>query len=112
MRRCALATSSRRAHFCVDGTGEVSDLPGQRQTGDRVNQRRRGQHRQRCTGGSYLCAENPSGLRDAVLQLYESTEEERSAMGKCGAEYAENNFDREKLFDQLEGTLASVAGES
>ena len=53
-------------------------------------------------------AENPVGLRDAVLELYHASEQERQAMGARGLEYAKRHFDRETLFDQLEETLAEV----
>jgi colanic acid biosynthesis glycosyl transferase WcaI len=47
-------------------------------------------------------AENPQALADAVLALYRTPQDERSAMGRRGRDYFEAHFERGYLLGQLE----------
>ena len=51
------------------------------------------------------------GLADAVLKMSEIDEAERQKMGDAALAYYRQNFDRERLIDQLEEWMQEMAGE-
>ncbi len=51
--------------------------------------------------GITIDAEDPSQLRDAIIQMFETKLEERLLMGKRGYEYAIQNFDFNKITDKF-----------
>jgi glycosyltransferase involved in cell wall biosynthesis len=51
--------------------------------------------------GLAVPAEDAHGLAEAVLQLYQMTEGERTAMGDNGRRYFKEHFDHERLTDEL-----------
>lgn len=59
--------------------------------------------------GLAVPAEDARALADAVIKLYEMKPEERAQLGKNGREYYKNNFDHEKLVDQLIEQLKEVS---
>ena len=63
-------------------------------------------------GGLSCPAESPEKLAECVLALYRMTPEQRHVMGLNALKYAQEHFDREKLFDRLEKMIVEVAGAS
>jgi|APLak6261685727_1056166.scaffolds.fasta_scaffold00065_3 glycosyltransferase involved in cell wall biosynthesis len=59
--------------------------------------------------GIAVAAEDARALADAIVKLYEMKPEERSQLGTNGREYYKNNFDHERLVDQLVEQLKQVA---
>jgi len=53
-------------------------------------------------------AEDPEQLAAAVRMLYGMTEEQRSAIGLCGREYFERNFERNALMARLEEWFGEI----
>jgi colanic acid biosynthesis glycosyl transferase WcaI len=51
--------------------------------------------------GMAVAPEDPKALADAVLKMYEKSDDERNAMGASGRLYFEKYFSRDKLIDQL-----------
>ena len=51
--------------------------------------------------GFTVPAEDADGLAQAILKLYRMSADERSLMGKNGHSYYEQNFDHDKLVDEL-----------
>ncbi|MFZ4801179.1 MAG: glycosyltransferase family 4 protein [Chlorobium sp.] len=62
--------------------------------------------------GMVTAAEDPWALADTILCLYRLTPSERKKMGENGRRYSQNNFDHERLVDQLIGYLHSVSNGS
>jgi glycosyltransferase involved in cell wall biosynthesis len=58
--------------------------------------------------GFAVPAEDAVGLAEAVLKIYEMDRTGREILGDNGRKYYEKYFDREKLFDKLEGWLLEV----
>jgi glycosyltransferase involved in cell wall biosynthesis len=54
-------------------------------------------------------AEDVEALAQSVMALYRMPKEEREAMGACGKEYCEKNFEREMLIDRLEGWMRELS---
>lgn len=61
--------------------------------------------------GLAVPAEDADALARAVLELYEMSPEERAGMGRRGRAYFEEHFEREKLFDRLEGWMSELVGD-
>jgi len=59
--------------------------------------------------GLACSAGDSKGLAQLVIKLSNMTKIERMAMGKCGLNYAKQEFDRTKLVDQLESFFDEVA---
>jgi glycosyltransferase involved in cell wall biosynthesis len=59
--------------------------------------------------GLAIPAEDARALANAVIKLYEMKPEERAQLGKNGREYYKNNFDHERLVDQLIEQLKEVS---
>ena len=55
-------------------------------------------------------AEDDDALVAAVLTLYQTSPEEREALGHRGRAYFEEHFEREKLLDRLEGWIEELVG--
>jgi len=53
-------------------------------------------------GGLSVPAENSEELANAVLEMYQMTEKERVNMGANGRKYFEENYQSERLVEQLE----------
>jgi len=53
-------------------------------------------------GGLSVPAENAKELANAVLEMYQMTEKERINMGSNGRKYFEENYESERLVEQLE----------
>ena len=51
--------------------------------------------------GISIPAEDAQGLADAILQLYQMSDEERDELGENGRSYYKTHFDHDKLVDQL-----------
>ena len=63
-------------------------------------------------GAGMACpAENPKALAETVLKFYNMSETDQKEMGKKGREYFEKHFEREMLFDRLEGWMKKVCCE-
>ena len=60
--------------------------------------------------GTTAPAEDEDALAKAVLDLYETSLEEREEMGLRARAYFEEYFEREKLLDQLEGWMEELTG--
>lgn len=57
-------------------------------------------------GAGYTCAAGDAdGLARLAEQMASLSEEERNDMGRSGRQYYENHFDREILFERLEGWM-------
>jgi glycosyltransferase involved in cell wall biosynthesis len=56
-------------------------------------------------------AEDADALAESVLKLYRMPPEERERMGVRGRAYFEENFEREKLLDRLEGWMSELTKE-
>jgi glycosyltransferase involved in cell wall biosynthesis len=54
--------------------------------------------------------EDADALAERVLQLYRMYPKEREEMGRRGRKYFEENFEREKLLDRLEGWMYELTG--
>ncbi len=54
-------------------------------------------------------AEDPEGLAKAVVKMADSPPEARERMGRCAAEYYRTHFERNMLFDRLEGWMQELA---
>lgn len=64
------------------------------------------------SGAGFTCAAGDAeGLASHVLTLAAMPDVERSVMGQNGRQYYETNFDRTRLFDQLETWLESAIRE-
>lgn len=64
------------------------------------------------SGAGLVCpAGDAEGLANQVLKLAAMPESERQAMGQNGRQYYETNFDRTRLFDQLETWLENAIQE-
>jgi glycosyltransferase involved in cell wall biosynthesis len=64
------------------------------------------------SGAGLACpAGDAEGLATQVLKLAAMSDAERSAMGQNGRQYYETNFDRTRLFDQLETWLENAIQE-
>ena len=59
--------------------------------------------------GLSVPAEDVDGLADAVLTMYQMPKKQREEMGKRGKIFCEENFEREKLMDRLEGWMRELA---
>jgi colanic acid biosynthesis glycosyl transferase WcaI len=61
-------------------------------------------------GAGYVSpAEDPEGLARAVVKLADSAPEARERMGRWAAEYYRTHFERNMLFDRLEGWMQELA---
>jgi glycosyltransferase involved in cell wall biosynthesis len=58
--------------------------------------------------GLSVPAEDVDALADAVLTMYRMPKAQREEMGKRGKSFCEENFDREKLMDRLEGWMREL----
>lgn len=54
-------------------------------------------------------ASEPEKLADAVLRLYQLSDDERAEMGRRAKAYSVSHFDRETLVDQLVGEMRALA---
>ena len=62
------------------------------------------------TGAGFACpAEDGEGLAAAVLRLVALSEAERTAMGESGRRYCAANFERNILFERIDGWLSEIA---
>ena len=59
--------------------------------------------------GIAVSAGNASELSDAVVKLYEMSEENRAKMGEKGREYFERHFESSRLVSQLESWLMDLS---
>jgi len=60
-------------------------------------------------GAGMACpAENPKALAETVLKFYNMSEADQKEMGNKGREYFEKHFEREMLFDRLEGWMKEL----
>ncbi|NIN34874.1 MAG: glycosyltransferase, partial [Gammaproteobacteria bacterium] len=65
------------------------------------------------SGAGYAVpAGDAEALANAVLKMYQSTEEERTQMGLNGRKYYEQHFDRELLFGRLEDIMKAAIEEN
>lgn len=64
-------------------------------------------------GAGITCsAESPQELADAVLAMYQLSEEKRSEMGRAGRIYFEAQFERDMLVDRLEEWMINLVDEN
>ncbi|MBW2574979.1 MAG: glycosyltransferase family 4 protein [Deltaproteobacteria bacterium] len=60
-------------------------------------------------GAGMACpAESPKALAETVLKFYNMSETDQKEMGNKGREYFEKHFEREMLFDRLEGWMKEL----
>jgi len=64
----------------------------------------------KANAGLVCSAGNPAGLAQAVLDLLAMPKEERERLGDNGRNYAQREFGREVLMNQLEAWFAELAG--
>ena len=58
--------------------------------------------------GLSVPSEDVDALAEAIMTMYRMPKDEREAMGKSGKEYCEENFDRDKLLDRLDGWMREL----
>ncbi|MGH8549201.1 MAG: glycosyltransferase family 4 protein [Methylococcales bacterium] len=61
--------------------------------------------------GLVVASEDSEALADAILRIYQMSEENRKSMGQKGRAYYNAHFERERLLDQLENIMAQAARE-
>lgn len=62
-------------------------------------------------GAGFACPSgDPEQLANAVIDLYNLSQQERSVFGQRGRLYFEQNFERNMLLDRLEGWMRDLAG--
>lgn len=59
--------------------------------------------------GVVASAEDSEGLAEGAIRLYRMSSDQRETMGRCGRDYFEGHFDRDKLVDRLEGWMRDLA---
>jgi glycosyltransferase involved in cell wall biosynthesis len=63
-------------------------------------------------GAGLVCpAQDPPALAEAVRRVYAMGEEERQAFGRRGRDFYERHFERERLVDRVEETMAATMEE-
>ena len=59
-------------------------------------------------GGISVPAENPKEFANAIFRIYQMSEEDRMNMGLSGRKYFEENYESEKLVEQLEQWMGEL----